>query len=123
MFCSKCRNPVNEEDAFCPKCGNSINHDGKHKQIDLMPHSCQNKKSFLTSNKKALGVFLIVASLFMILCAVIDLIQTGGNSPSNAWRGDSSASSPTGPLDFVLIVLGILGIWTSIKLLKGIKKT
>lgn len=118
MYCNKCGNPVDEENTFCAKCGNRIHSGDNQSQVNLSTGFWQDIKAFLKSNKKVIGILLLIVSLFLMMCAVIDLIQSGGQSSSNSWRGPEQTSAPTGPLDITLIIIAVLGIFTSYKLLK-----
>ncbi|MBR7133532.1 MAG: zinc-ribbon domain-containing protein [Clostridia bacterium] len=118
MFCSKCGNPVDKENTFCPNCGNRICNDITNSQSNLTSGLWQDIKTFFKTNKTIIGILLLIASLFIIMCAVIDLIQSGGNSSQNSWRDPSEPTRLTGPIDIILIGLGILGIFISINLFK-----
>ena len=121
MYCSKCGSLIDGGNAFCPKCGNKIG-DENATQGEQTYTLWQDIKAFVKKRKTAIGIFLLIISFFMMACGIIDLIQSGGNSSSNAWRGYSEPSSPTGPLDVALIILAVFGIIMSVKLFKSNKK-
>lgn len=120
VYCSKCGHKVEKEDIFCPKCGNKIRNEVSRTKNEQTHTLWQDVKALFKAKKKAIGTFILIISLFLILCAVIDLIQSGGQS-SQSWR-DGSMRAPSGQLDITLIFLSVFGIFISIKCLKTNKK-
>lgn len=116
MYCQNCGKELKEGVNYCDQCGKSL-----HLQANNSPQNnltlWQDIKKIFTRHRKGVAILFILIAVFLIVCSVIDLAQSGGSGSSGSWRGNGGGSA-TGPMDILFLAISIILIFLSTKLLK-----
>ena len=113
MYCRECGKEISDKAVACPHCGCATSFSTNNENVIFW----ESVRRFYRNNKGTILFVILFISVICLVCGVTDIVQTLADNSSGSWRGDTtsaSVSSPN-PVDIPLIIIGLFGLFISIK--------